>query len=539
MYLAERLNNANPSCGFAMALSFSDEIRLTVSQQGGETGVFRRIAGFVLLGVLALIVVVIFRTLTFGAPSSNVYAVEFLETPAFELDDAARHLSEAIQYRTVTLKDGDPAPGQAGPWEELHVWMSVTYPGVHAAMTRYHVADYSVLFEWTGSDPSLDPIVLMAHQDVVPVNFGTLEDWEGAPFAGEIIDGVIYGRGALDDKGSLVAIMEACEALIKSGFKPKRTVFLMFGHDEEVSGSGAETMVELLYDRGVRAEMVLDEGFFVISDSPLTGKPFGFIGVSEKGYVTLRITAHADGGHSSTPPPDSANVQLARAIVALEEHQMKADFTKAPVSDLFEAAAVDMSFLNRMALANMWLFGGMVEGRLSAEGGSNAMIRTTTAPTILEGSVKENVLPQRATALVNFRIHPNDTAEDVLAHVKQVTRDIDGLEIVVNGGGIGSEASPVSPSDNMPFAVLSSVAATVGGGDVATGPALVLGGTDARFASKISDNVYRFQPSFVSLDEVAGFHGTNERLSVENMGRMVEGYAQIIMSMDVIETPSN
>ena len=496
----------------------------------------KRILGIAFLGLVVCALVVVFRTLTYGAADHSADEIALPEAPAFNVDKAARHLSEAIQARTITLKAGDPGPGAGGPWEDLHVWMSTAYPGVHAAMKRYEVAEYSLLYEWTGSDASLDPIILMAHQDVVPVNFGTLDDWEAEPFSGEIKNGMIYGRGALDDKGSLVAILEACEALAQSRFRPKRTVYLMFGHDEEVSGSGAQAMFQLLHDRGVRAEIVLDEGFFVIKDSPLTGKPFGFIGVSEKGYVTLRITAHAEGGHSSTPPPDSANVRLARAIVALEEHQMKADFTKPPVSDLFRAAAADMGFVNRMALANMWLFGGMVESQMSAEGGANAMIRTTTAPTMLEGSVKENVLPQRATAVVNFRLHPNDTAEDVMAHVEAVTRKIAGLEIVINGGGIGSEASPVSPSDNTPFAVLSAVASHVGGGDIAVGPALVLGGTDARFASKISDNVYRFQPSYVSMAEVAGFHGTNERLSVENIGRMVEGYAQIILAMDAAET---
>jgi carboxypeptidase PM20D1 len=208
---------------------------------------------------------------------------------------------------------------------------------------------------------------------------------------------------------------------------------------------------------------------------------------------------------------------------------MEADFTKPPVSDLFKAAAVDMGFKGRMALANLWLFQGLVEGQL--EGAGDAMIRTTTAPTMLTGSIKENVLPQRSTAIVNFRLHPNDTFDDLMAHVVAVTKSIDGLEIAVVGGGIASEASPVSPTDNRAYSVLAAVAGEVGDG-APVGPGLVLGGTDARFAYKISDNVYRFYPSAVSLEEVSGFHGTNERLSVENAGRMVKGYIQLIMAMD-------
>lgn len=480
--------------------------------------------------LVLLLAIILVRTFTYGGAPDGLRNVTLPSPPSISADIGAQHLGEAIRFQTITYKGGDPEPEAAGPWYEFHDWLATTYPRVHGEMTLEKIAELSLLYTWQGSDPALDPIILMAHQDVVPVNEGTLEDWAGAPFGGEIIDGVVYGRGALDDKGSLVAIMEAAEALIGAGFEPKRTVHFMFGHDEEVSGSGAQAMVDVLDGRGVRAEMVLDEGFFVIEDSPLTGAPFGFIGVAEKGYASLIITAIGAGGHSSNPPRNSANVRLARAVLALEKHQMKADFTKPPVSDLFAAAAKDMGFVSRMAMANLWLFGGTVEDQLAKAGG-DAMVRTTTAPTMLEGSIKENVLPQRATALINFRLHPNDTFEDLMGHVETVTKSIDGLEISVARGGIASEASPVSPADNLAFGVLSAVASRVGEG-APTGPALVLGGTDARWASKISDNVYRFQPSFVSMAEVSGFHGTNERLSVANMGRMSEGYAQIIMAMD-------
>lgn len=479
--------------------------------------------------IFVLVAIILFRTFTYGGAPAGVMAVDLPQTPEVSVDRAARHLSEAIRFKTITYKGGDPAPEAVQPWLDLHDWLEATYPLVHQGMQLEKVAEYSLLYKWQGSDPSLDPIILMAHQDVVPVNNGTLEDWTGAPFAGEIIDGYIYGRGALDDKGSMITILEAGETLIASGFVPKRTVYFMFGHDEEVAGTGAQSMVDVLYSQGVRAELVLDEGFFAIEDSPLTGKPFGFIGVSEKGYATLRLTARGQGGHSSNPPRNSANVRLARAILALENHQMKADFTKPPVSDLFRAAAVDMGFTGRMALANLWLFRGLVEEQL--EGAGDAMIRTTTAPTMLEGSIKENVLPQRASAIVNFRLHPNDTFEDLMAHVEAVTKEIEGLEISVERGGITSEASPVSPTDNRAYSVLSAMASEVGGG-IPTGPALVLGGTDARFASKISDNVYRFYPSSVTMVDLAGFHGTNERLSVENVGRMIKGYMQLILAMD-------
>lgn len=496
---------------------------------------FRNI--FIGLGlvVAALIGIILLRTFSYGAAPVGT-RVSLPEPPPISAQRGAENLSRAIQFKTVTLAAGDPRPGQEGEWLAMHDWLAETYPAAHAAMTRERVPDtLTLLYTWQGSDPALKPILLMAHQDVVPVNIGTEGDWTGAPFAGEIIDGFVYGRGAIDDKGSLVALMEAAEALATSGFAPRRTLLFMFGHDEEVSGSGAEAGVALLKARGVEPEFALDEGFMVLNPSPLTGGPMGFIGIAEKGYVTLTIIATGTGGHSSTPPRDSAAVRLARAVVALDENQMKADFSKPPVSDLFRSAAADMPFMQRMAFANLWLFEGMIDRQLAGIPAGNAMIRTTTAPTMLSGSAKENVLAQRASATVNFRIHPNNTEEDIIDHVKRVTAKIEGIEVEVGQQGIrGAGASPVSPTDNRAYAVLASVAeATFPGAPAA--PGLVLGATDGRYASAITPNVYRFAPAVLTPEELTGFHGTNERTPVENMRLMAEGYAKIILAMDAPE----
>jgi carboxypeptidase PM20D1 len=486
------------------------------------------------LGVVlaALIGFILFNTFNYGAEPVGG-RVELAAAPDVSAETAAQHLSEAIRFRTVTLASGDPRPGQDGEWLALHAWLETTYPAAHAAMTKELVpGTLTILYTWPGSDPTLKPLLLMAHQDVVPVNIGTEGDWEGEPFAGEIIDGYIYGRGAIDDKGSLVGLMEAADALAAKGFKPRRTLIFMFGHDEEVSGSGAEAGVALLKSRGISPEFALDEGFMVLNPSPLTGKPAGFIGIAEKGYVTIEIIATGQGGHSSTPPRNSAAVRLARAIVALDENQMPADLSKPPISDMFRAGGKDMAFMQRMAFANLWLFKGMIDAQLAEIPAGNAMVRTTTAPTMLAGSAKENVLAQRATATVNFRIHPNDTEDTILEHVKAVTKDIEGLEFSITREGLrGSGASAVSPTDNRAYAVLASVAeASLPGASVA--PGLVLGATDGRYAEAITPNVYRFAPAVMTPDELTGFHGTNERTSVENMGRLARGYAQIILAMD-------
>lgn len=493
----------------------------------------------ILLGVgvafLALIAVLVIRTLNYGGVPDTVQQVELPEPPAISADTAARHLSEAIQFRTITLSSGDPRPGQEGPWLELQAWLEETYPAFHATASKETVpGGYTVLYTWEGSDPALDPLLLMAHQDVVPVNIGTEGDWTGAPFAGEIVDGYVYGRGAMDDKGSLVAIMEGLDALAGDGFEPQRTILVQLGHDEEVSGSGAEAGIALLKERGVSPIMALDEGFMVVQDNPVTGGTLGLIGVAEKGYVTVQITVTAEGGHSSAPPRDSATVRLSRALIALDETQMDADLSASPTSDMMQVVAGEMGFVQRMALANQWLLGGMVESGFAASPQGNAMIRTTTAPTMLSGSAKENVLAQRATAIVNFRVHPNNTVQDILDHIGEVTSDIEGLEYAPVAGGIGSEASGVSATDNRAYGVLHAVATEVGGGAPVT-PALVIGATDARYASAITDSVYRFAPSIVGPADLAGFHGTNERLSVENMGHLSRSYAQIVMAMDTPE----
>ena len=489
------------------------------------------------LGTLfgVLLIILLLRTFGYGG-SRGFERIDLPEVPPLSAATAAVHLSEAIQFKTITLTAGDPREGQESPWLELHDWLETTYPAAHGATMRERVGEsLTLLYTWEGSDPSLDPLLLMAHQDVVPVNIGTEADWTGGPFKGEILDGYVYGRGAIDDKGSLVAIMEALEALAKDNFQPRRTLHILFGHDEEVSGSGAEAGVALLQERDVRPVMALDEGFMVVDPSPLTGKPMAFIGVAEKGYVTIEITAIAEGGHSSTPPRNSAAVRLSRALVALDENQMPADIDSAPVADLFRSAARDMPFTQRLAFANLWLFQGVVENQMGDIPAANAMIRTTTAPTMLIGSAKENVLAQRAMAIVNFRIHPNDTEASILEHVKDVTKDIPGLEIRASTSGVrGTGASPISSTENRAYAVLANVAAEISDG-APVAPGLVLGATDGRYATAITDSVYRFAPAVMSPEDLTGFHGTNERISVDNMERMARGYAMIILGMDAPE----
>ncbi|MEM1110282.1 MAG: M20 family peptidase [Pseudomonadota bacterium] len=476
-----------------------------------------------------LIGVLVVRTLVLGK-GPEVAAVELPRAPSFSAEEVARHLGEAIRFRTITTNAGDPQPGQEQPWLDLHSWLEARYPKMHAATTMDTVDGYSRLYRWQGSDSEQLPIMLMAHQDVVPVNPGTESDWAAPPFAGEIIDGYVYGRGALDNKSNMVAIAEAVEALLHEGFEPRRTVYILFGHDEEiVYDTGAEFAFDLLRERGVRLALVLDEGSGVIKPSPMGGPAMGGINVAEKGWISLQLTATAEGGHSSAPPRNSATVRLARAVAALDDNQMPADLEVAPLPDTLATLAADMPFAQRLVMSNLWLFSGVVEMLFSSDRGMNATIRTTTAPTMLEGSAKENVLAQRATAVVNFRIHPSNTSADVIAHVQAITGEIGGIEVETIGEIY--EPTPVSSTDYLGYRVLHSIATELAdGGPVA--PMLQVGATDSRHAFGVADNVYRFTPSIGSMDDFSGVHGTNERISVANMGSMPARYAQIILAMD-------
>jgi carboxypeptidase PM20D1 len=388
------------------------------------------------------------------------------------------------------------------------------------------VADYSLLYTLPGSDTSLPPILLLAHQDVVPVEAGTEDDWEAPPFAGEILDGYVYGRGSLDDKGSIVAIMEAMETLSARGFQPRRTILLAFGHDEEVLGSGAKAMAQLLQERGVRPWFVLDEGMVVLLDYPLTGKPAALIGIAEKGYMTARVTARSEGGHSSMPPRETAAERLSRAILAIRAHPFPGHLEGGPIAEMLEALAPHLGFAQRALISNRWAFGPLLRSRMASTPAGDALLRTTIAPTELSGGTKENILPQEVYALVNLRLNPRDSVETALEHLRHSVAGMEGISIEIHGRP--SEPSPVSSTSSDSYVLLAAAAKAHAPEGAPVTPMLVLGGTDSRHYASISENVYRFTPEWIPQSEFSRVHGTGERLSLENLGRMVRFFAQLI-----------
>lgn len=471
------------------------------------------------LALLALGVVLVGRALR---ATSRQVQVEPAPPVAIDGDAAVARLAEAIRFQTISNQD--PAKFDAVQFNGLQALLAQRFPRVHAALKREVINDYSLLYTWEGRGQG-KPIVLLAHLDVVPVEAGTEGKWAQPPFSGAIADGYVWGRGSLDDKHSVLAILEAVEYLLGAGFQPASTVYLAFGHDEESSGrNGAAVMAARLGERGVDAEFVLDEGGSIIEGMvPGIAAPVASVCVGEKGYVSVELTARSSGGHSSMPPLHTPIGTLSAAIEKLERNQVPAH-VDAAMGKSFAFMGPELPFGQRVLFANLWLFGPLVERVLAKSPQSNAAIRTTTAPTIIEGGVKENILPASVRAVVNFRILPGDTVTSVVEHVRRV---VDDPTVEIRVLGEGNDPSPLSNPDAPAFGRIARAIRATFPGTLVT-PFLTLGATDARYYAVISPNVYRFAPMRMRPEDLPRIHGTNERIAVKDYVGMIRFYIELL-----------
>jgi carboxypeptidase PM20D1 len=477
-----------------------------------------------LLGLLAIALALVLAAALLRAARLDSRQIRVAPAATIELDEAAlgERLAGGIRFETVTRQD--PALLPIAELQAFQAHLERSYPRMHAALTRERVLEHSLLYTWPGSDPDLEPLLLMAHQDVVPVEPGSEGDWTHPPFSGAIADGVVWGRGSLDDKGSLFALCEAVERLLADGYTPRRTLLLAFGHDEEVAGTGAEATARLLAERGIHPLLVVDEGLGVLEGVlPGIDRPVALIGIAENGYATVELSVTAEGGHSSTPPRQTAVGILAAAVARLEQQPMPGGL-EGVSHELFAYLAPELPFSLRLPLANLWLFGGIVEAQLEADPSMNAMLRTTTAATMIEGSVKENVLPIRAKAAVNFRLLPGDSSEQLLAHVHRAVAD-QRVELRFLREPI--EASPVSPLDGPGFPLLQRSIAEIFP-EAVVAPGLVLGGTDSRQYTRVTPEVFRFMPFVFRPESLRLAHGTNEHIALADYARGVRWFVRLI-----------
>ncbi|MBN1091152.1 M20/M25/M40 family metallo-hydrolase [Blastococcus sp. TML/M2B] len=437
-------------------------------------------------------------------------AAEPVDLAGLDADAAAGRLAELIRIPTVSYRDRAEVDEEA--FARFRARLAELYPRTHAALEREQLGDGALLYRWRGTTDE-PPLVLMAHYDVVPVEG---QDWTRDPFAGLIEDGVVHGRGAIDDKGYLVAILEAVEALVTEGFTPRRDVWLSFGNDEEVTGVGAQLAVAAFTERGIRPWAVLDEGGAVVTGMfPGVPGQVAVVGLAEKGRLDVELVTTDPGGHASSPTPGGAPARLAKAITALDEHPFPARMNDV-VLGMVDAAGRYASGPLRAVFAHAGSLGPVLARVLAGAGReANALVRTTVAVTRLEGSKAGNVLATTAKAHLNIRIALGETVGTTVERLRRVIGD-PTVELRVLPGG--ADPSPVSVVGNDAYEAVAA-AARAAYPDAVVAPYLMVQASDSRHFAEICDSVYRFMPFAVTREELAALHAADERISIAALHR--------------------
>ena len=481
---------------------------------------------FAILAVCAaFIIITLIRAVFFKAEKveGEVFPDELVHTERVQ-----ENLSKAIRIKTISHEDDSKTDW--GEFEKFHSFLREAFPLIHKNLEIENVSKASLIFYWKGTDEALEPIAFLAHQDVVPVASGTENDWTHPAFDGYNDGEFIWGRGALDMKNHLICLMESVETLLEEGYRPKRGVYLCLGHNEEVvagSDNGARDIAELLEKKGVRLDSVIDEGGAMLTakvkgliDANLTG-----IGIAEKGYADFRVTVSAKGGHSSQPPKHTAIGILSKKVLRLENHQFKAKIMPF-VYNLFTSIGKRTTYVGRLVFCNLWLLKPLVLKIMTKIPPAASLVRTTTAVTMSSGSPAANVLPQKASVTINFRIMPGETIADVKRHIEKYM----GGENVEIEFVKGKEPSLISPTDTRAFDTLRRLSVSLNEKNIVA-PYLVMGGTDAYNYENVCDNIYRFAPFTIDTVLLLTTHSTNERIPVEQLTSGVTFFKRYIKIM--------
>ena len=472
--------------------------------------------GFALMCLLALWVgVVVARTVWFKPKPQPAISQEEFDFNKDAAVDALTQLvcCKTISYNEKTLEDD-------AEFEKLIALLPGLYPNVFQACSFEQLPDRALLLRWPGRNDG-DPAVLMAHYDVVPVNE---ENWEKPPFAGILENGVLWGRGTLDTKVTFNGIFSAANYLIGQGFQPEQDIYFAFSGGEEVNGKGAPNIVQYFIDHKIQPALVVDEGGAVVENVfPGVNKPCGVIGIAEKGMMNVQYRTVSNGGHASAPKPHTPVGVLAAACRKVEDHPFKAHI-EGPAAQMFDTLGRYSTPLYRMIFANMWCFGWVIDllGRKSG-GEINALIRTTSAFTQMEGSSARNVIPPEAKMVANMRLNPADNVASALEYLKKTVKD-SNVEITVLES---FEPSPVSETDCTAWDKVAYAVANTWKGCVVT-PYLMVQCSDSRHYGKLSNHVYRFSAMDMTAEERASIHGNNERIRVESIGKAVEFYIRLM-----------
>ncbi|MBR0112716.1 MAG: M20/M25/M40 family metallo-hydrolase [Clostridia bacterium] len=450
-------------------------------------------------------------------------------TPENENVDVQRamdHLSEAISIPTVSYPEKEKV--DFTQFDKFHAFLERAFPLIHKTLEKEVVEEASLLYHWKGTNSALDPIALIAHQDVVPISEGTEGDWTHPPFSGYNDGEFIWGRGALDMKNHLMGVMEAVETLLEEGFTPERDVYLCFGQDEEVVANetgGAKAMMEVLKSRGIHLDSLIDEGGAILPiniKGVLENKNLVGVGIAEKGYCDIEVSLDAKGGHSSQPPKHTALGRLADVIKDLENNQFSSELMPF-IPELFSEIGKRCTYPVRLVTCNLNYMKPLIKQIMKQIPPAASLVRTTTGVTMAQGSPAANVLPQKASVIVNFRMMPGVTIDDVVKHIHSVVRNKNiSVEILK-----AKEASKFSPTDSDSFRIIKKICMQDDENNIVA-PYLVMGGTDACNYEPVCENIYRYSPYKAGVDLLLCTHGTNERIPCESIGPGVAFFKRYI-----------
>ena len=477
-----------------------------------------------LLGIfLILIIIISVNTIRFTSKqlnpvsAKNNYIIDTL---------SINHLSTSIQIRSISY-DEDSLTNYLF-FDTLNSFLRTNYPLVFGKLNLQVINNHSLLFHWKGSATNKKPVILYAHLDVVPADQGDSSQWQHPPFNGKTDSEFIFGRGAIDDKGSVIAILESAEKLISENFIPSRDIYIAFGHDEEAGGEqGAQKIAEELEKQGVKAEFLLDEGGLVAIDMvPFVKSPVALVFTSEKGYLTIELSVKSNGGHSSFPPIDPPIEILTAAIQKIHNHPFDKRMTES-VSDFMDYVGPEMKLPFKAFFANRWLFSSVIFNEYEKIPSANAMISTTAVTTIINGGTKENVIPSEVKAKINFRLLPGDSSVSVFRMVKNL---IDDERISVSIVDNVVEASKVSSVKSEGFKLLNVVISKIYP-DAIIAPSLLIAQTDSRYFRKVTENIFRFIPVRMNDKILDSMHGTNEKIGIHDFMESIAFYRLLMEKM--------
>lgn len=504
---------------------------------------------FIVLGsLLILIILVLIKTLTY--PFKKVNTSTSSDWKMIKDDSAIQRLSGGLKIPSVS--SGEMGEFDYSTFDTIKEYLKTSYPLVYEHAEYTEVNKYGLVFKLKGSNPSLDPILFLSHTDVVPPGEADVkdksenvfrpddrplppvsevaEDWDFGPFSGAVANGRIYGRGSIDMKGMLFSLMESMNNLIKNRHVPQRDIYLAFGFDEEVGGQqGAAKIATYFKSKNIKFEAVYDEGGLILEKGSVAGinSDVAVIGCAEKGFLSVKIKVKGLGGHASMPPMESAVGKAAVIMQRLEHNQMKPMITPL-INEFFTNIGGSMSFVNRMGISNQWLLKPVLLSQLTKNNSTNALVRTTTALTMMKGSDAPNVLSPEVEFVVNFRLLPGDTVNDVKKHIAEATK---GFEVEIEDIDQVKEASAVSPTHTKAFRLIEAAIKEIHSTAVAT-PYLTVGATDAYKYQIVSKNIYRFMPIKINDAEKQSIHSTNEYLSIENYMKMIHYFEFMMTNYD-------